>query len=191
MAVVERIEIVAPLSAGAAALGLWAGRAWTSSARGREQMDRLKARLPWVGGVVRAHTVTQLARTLAALITAGMPLVEAMRVTAEALTNRDAARRLSHAAGRVLEGEGLAQALADERLVPDSGAKMIEAGEASGDLEHLLDEVGVYYEELLAHHLDRVTSLVEPALMLVMGVLVGGIIVVMYLPIFNMASVIR
>jgi type IV pilus assembly protein PilC len=91
----------------------------------------------------------------------------------------------------VTEGASLAQAVRDTALLPPMAARMIEVGEASGGLDAMLAEVALFHEELLDTRLARVMALVEPLLMLLMGLLVGGIIIVMYLPVFQMADVIK
>jgi type IV pilus assembly protein PilC len=135
--------------------------------------------------------VAQLARSLSTLLAGGTPLVEAMHTAQESVTNRAYGMRLARAMRQVVEGGSLTQALKAENLMPDTALKMVEVGEASGKLDGMLAEVAQFYEETLDHRLARVMALIEPLLMLLMGILVGGTIVAMYLPIFNMAEVIK
>jgi type IV pilus assembly protein PilC len=99
--------------------------------------------------------------------------------------------RLDAATRQVTEGSSLAQAVRATALMPPMAARMIEVGEASGGLAAMLAEVARFYEDMLDGRLARVMTLVEPLLMLLVGVLIGGIIIVMYLPVFNMASIIK
>ncbi len=168
---------------------LW--RRWSATDRGRLAIDRFKERVPYFGEIQREVAVSQLARSLAALLAGGTPLVEALRTIQGAIPNRAYAERLKRATERVSGGDGLARAIREHTLMPPTAAKMIEVGEASGNLDDMLGEIAGFYEESLDNRLARLMTLMEPMLMLLMGVLIGGIIIVMYLPIFNMADIIR
>ena len=157
----------------------------------RRRVERLRERLPYVGELGRMSTAAQLARSLAALLGGGTPLVEALRTAAGSVERRLDLDRLEAATRQVTEGSSLAQAVRATALMPPMAARMIEVGEASGGLSAMLGEIARFYEELLDSRLARVMTLVEPLLMLLMGILIGGIIIVMYLPVFNMASVIK
>lgn len=172
-------------------LGWLAWRQWMTREAARIRLDRFKERLPIIGAVLRDNAIAQFARTLATLLTGGTPLVEAMRITRESLGNRARAQRLAEATKQVMEGKSLAQALLAAALMPVTAIKMIEVGEATGSLDTLLAEVAGFFEESLAHTLARMMTLIEPLLMLLMGVLVGGTIIVMYLPIFYIVDVIK
>lgn len=170
----------------------WLGfRFWVSSDSGRLQADALKLRLPFSGAIRRSVLVAQTARTLATLLGGGMNVVDALRATAEGTPNRAYAQGLRQTLKTVVEGGGVASAILNAQVLPLSAAKMLEAGEAAGDLAGPLSDVADYYEEQLESQLTRLTLLIEPVLMLIMGVFVGGVIVVMYLPIFSVASVIQ
>lgn len=190
-AVVERLHLLLPLGiAGAAALVALAAFSQRTEA-GRLAWGRLREHLPFYGALHRALLVAHTARTLATLLGAGLPMVEALEVTRAALPNAAYAGRLARVRDRVGEGQSLAQAMGGEDVLPGTGLKLVEAGEASGSLPDLLQEIARYYEEVLEHALGRTMALVEPSLMLLMGVLIGGIIVVMYLPIFQLADVLQ
>jgi type IV pilus assembly protein PilC len=191
LGLVGRLQLVLPAAAGLALIGFWARRNWLSSDAGRLQRDRLRERLPYIGELARTAIAAQLARTLATLLSGGTPLVEALRTAAGSLGNHLYRERLEHTMRLVTEGASLAQAVRDTALLPPMAARMIEVGEASGGLDAMLAEVALFHEELLDTRLARVMALVEPLLMLLMGLLVGGIIIVMYLPVFQMADVIK
>jgi type IV pilus assembly protein PilC len=135
--------------------------------------------------------VAQMARTISALLAGGVPLVEAMRITQGSVANRVHARRLANAATEVTQGRSLAQAVHATALMSGNAVKMIEVGEASGALGEMLAEIAAFHEDTLSHLLARLMALIEPMLMLLMGVLVGGTIIVMYLPVFSIVSVIK
>lgn len=175
-------------------IGVAAGFAWrafVAAPAGRLRVDRLKMRLPLLGDINRHVAIAQLARTLSTLLSGGTPLVEAMSTTRESLANRAEANALERAVALVTEGKSLAQAMQASGSMPNTALKMIEVGEALGNLDGMLAEIAEYYEDLVANKLTRLTALVEPMMMLLMGVLIGGIIVVMYLPIFYMVDIVK
>lgn len=157
----------------------------------RIRIDELKEKIPLMGGVYRHTGSAQLARTLETLLSGGTTLVEAMQITAESLPNRYRAELLKEVRRQVMEGVSLAAAMASTKILNATAIKMIEVGEAGGGLEDMLTEVAVFHEEALSNSLTRMMSLIEPILMLLMGVFVGGIIIVMYLPIFYIVDVVK
>ncbi|HKK06815.1 MAG TPA: type II secretion system F family protein [Gammaproteobacteria bacterium] len=188
---VQHLYLYGPIAAAVVVAAWLSLRAWLRTPSGRERMDALKTNLPVLGGMSRLHAVAQTSRTLSTLLRGGTPLVDAMATAADAVSNRAFGRRLLSARQRVIDGENLASAMKEENLLPGTAVKMVEAGEASGNLEGLLADIAAYYEETLEHNMARATALIEPALMLLMGITVGGIIIVMYLPIFSMADIIQ
>lgn len=188
---VEYLYLYIPVVAGAVLVAWQAWRHWRQGAVARMRIDRLKTRLPLWGTVYRHIGAAQLARTLATLLAGGTPLVEAMRTTAASLPNRFQAERLLQATQGVVEGKGLAESFRATELVPNTALKMIEVGEASGNLDSMLAEIAGYYEERVADQLARAMALVEPFMMLLIGILIGGIILVMYLPIFYMVEIVK
>ena len=188
---VEHMPVIAPAVA-LLAVGAWFGwRAWTATEPGRMAVDRLKERIPYIGGINRIAAVAQLARSISTLLAGGTPLVEAMRTVQESMTNRAYSARLVRATQQVTEGGSLATAVREAQLMPETAIKLVEVGETSGKLDAMLAEVAQFYEEALDHRLTRLMAMIEPLLMLLMGILVGGTIITMYLPIFNMADVIK
>ena len=157
----------------------------------RIRIDALKERIPLLGGIYQHTASAQLARTLGTLLSGGTTLVEAMQITAESLPNRYRAELLKEVKRQVMEGVSLASAMASTKILASTAVKMIEVGEAGGGLEDMLTEVAIFHEEALSNRLTRMMSLIEPILMLLMGVFVGGIIIVMYLPIFYIVDVIK
>jgi type IV pilus assembly protein PilC len=188
---VDRAPLVAAAAAAALVFGAWAWRRLLSSDAGRRRRDRLRERLPWFGPLARLASTAQLARALSTLLAGGTPLVEALRTAASSLENRLHLDRLEAATLSVTEGASLAQAVRAASLMPPMAVRLIEVGEASGGLDAMLAEVAQFHEELLDQRLARVMTLIEPLLMLLMGVLIGGIIIVMYLPVFHLANVIK
>lgn len=191
LAVVDRIDVVAPVLAAVALALVWIWRKWNVTENGRRQLDGLRERIPYIGELIRLATAGQIARSLSTLLAGGTPLVEALHTVSSSLANQIYLDRLQAATERVTGGMSLAQAARVTALMPPMAVRMIEVGEASGGLETMLAEVAEFYEELLDARLARVMALVEPMLMLLTGVLIGGIIIVMYLPVFHMADIIK
>ncbi|MDT3706342.1 MAG: type II secretion system F family protein [Thiobacillus sp.] len=191
MALVERAYVVVPLVIAAVAVCVWGWRRWTSTIDGRRQVDQMKEKLPYLGELQRIVSAAQLARSLSTLLAGGTPLVDALRTAAGSLGNQVHLDRLEAATQRVVGGESLNRAVRATRLLPETAARMVEVGEASGSLDTMLAEVAQFYEDILDARLARSMALIEPLLMLLMGLIIGGIIIVMYLPIFRMAEVIK
>lgn len=191
MALVERAYVVVPLAFAAVAACVWGWRRWTSTANGRRQVDRIRESLPYLGELQRVVSAAQLARSLSTLLAGGTPLVDALRTAAGSLSSQLHLDRLEDATGRVIGGESLNRAVRATNLMPETAARMVEVGEASGGLDTMLAEIAQFYEDILDARLARAMALIEPLLMLLMGLIIGGIIIVMYLPIFRMAEVIK
>jgi type IV pilus assembly protein PilC len=191
LSIVDHFYIALPALAGAVVLTVWGWRRWLSTAAGRRQLARLRERLPYLGELARIVVAAQLARSLSTLLAGGTTLVEALRTVASSLTNQLYLDRLEITTQQVTEGSSLARAVRASALMPPMAARMIEVGEASGGLDAMLAEVAQFYEEVLDSRIERAMALIEPLLMLLMGLLIGGIIIVMYLPVFHMADIIK
>lgn len=191
MHVVEHIYIYLPILLGILLLMFAAYRFWVATDGGKLQRDKLVLRLPLFRHIVKMNIAGQLSRMLATLLSGGMPLVEAMATVAESVNNRVYAGGLWQARKQVTEGVPLHQAMAELELFEPTTLKIIQAGETAGNLDEMLAEVAGYQEEVLEHQLSRLMAFVEPALMLLMGVFIGGIIIAMYLPIFSVAEVVK
>lgn len=188
---VNHLPVYGSALIGASALGWWAWHGWAATAAGRLRIDSAKQHIPLLGAVYRDVVVAQLARSLATLLAGGTPLVEALRTSQSSLTNALAVRQLADVADKVTDGVALAQAFKDTALFPPTAIKLVEVGEASGSLDQMMAQIAEFYEDVLSNRLTSVMALVEPVLMMLMGVLIGGVIIVMYLPIFYMAEVIK
>lgn len=191
IAAVEQFYVTLPLVLAVTVLSLLLYRAWIATERGRLAADRIKLSIPLMGLFSRTYSMAQMTRMLSTLLASGMHLVETLSTVADSLSNRAFAGRLAAAAAQVREGESLAAALGAEKLLPRTALKLIQAGEAAGNLAEMLGEVARHHEQLLENQMARLLALIEPALMLLLGIFVGGIIVVMYLPIFSMAEVVQ
>lgn len=161
---------------------------WRRTPQGQWTIDSLLLQLPLLGDVILKNQVIRLTRTLATVLAGGIPLLSALQVTAKAMTNKVFAHSLVAAMNHVREGMSLSQSLKLEAFLPRMTTEMIEVGETTGALETMLLEVSEFHEGELDLQLSRLTTWIEPVLLIGMGAMVGGIVIIMYLPIFQLAG---
>lgn len=176
-----------PGFAGLVILGL-IGRAYYATSAGRLVVDRLLLRVPIVGPIFVKHYTVQLTRTLATILAGGTPLVEALSVARGAISNRYVSVGVAGTVAEIREGTTLAAALDRPKVFPKLAVEMLSVGEETGSLPTMLHDVAEFYEGDLDLRLTQLTTWIEPVLLLIMGVLVGAIVIVMYLPVFQMAG---
>ncbi|MBM41977.1 MAG: hypothetical protein CL483_08665 [Acidobacteria bacterium] len=152
-------------------------------------LDRLILRVPAVGKIAARFATSQLARTLATLLGGGIPLVNAIDVASRSLGNRFFADQLTLVGQRVREGEALASALAERKVFPEVAIKMVEVGESTGSLREMLISVADFFDEEIDTQLGRFVTIIEPALLVVMGVVIAGLLIALYMPLLQMGSV--
>ncbi len=158
---------------------------WSRSEEGGAAFDRLKFRLPLVGDTSLKFQVAQFCRTLATLLTGGTPLVAGLQTAADAMDSALLRGSISRATQMVREGDSLNAALASTQIMPPLALDMIEVGESSGALAPMLTSVAEFYEEEVNIRLSAMVSLIEPAILVFMGLLVAFILISLYLPIFS------
>ncbi len=159
--------------------------AWSRSEEGGVAVDRMKFRLPVVGETILKFQVAQFTRTLSTLLTGGTPLVAGLQTAGDAIESRLLRGTISSATQRVREGESLHSSLSATGIMPELALDMIEVGESSGALAPMLTSVAEFYEEEVNLRLGAMVSLIEPAILIFMGLLVAFILVSLYLPIFS------
>jgi type IV pilus assembly protein PilC len=167
------------------------GQAWYRTPAGRLAVDRYLLRMPVIGSILVKHYTIQLTRTLATVLSGGTPLVDALDISRGAISNRFIAGGLADAAGEIREGSTLASALERPKMLPKLAIEMLSVGEETGSLEPMLRDVAEFYDGDLDVRLTQLTTWIEPVLLLIMGVVVGGIVIIMYLPIFQMAETVQ
>lgn len=178
-----RIYILSALAA--FLLGIVGVFFWSRSEEGGVAFDRLVFRLPLLGDTLLKFQASQFCRTLATLLTGGTPLVGALQTAAESIGSRLVRGSVKNATQMVREGESLHGALASGRVMPELALDMIEVGESSGALAPMLNSVAEFYEEEVSLRLGAMVSLIEPILLVCMGLLVAFILISLYLPIFS------
>jgi len=170
--------------AGAALLFL----GWVKRPGQRKRLDRAILRLPMIGPIAQKFSTSQGARTLATLLGGGIPLVNALEVTSRSLSNQYMAGELTTAAQQVREGRSLAIAMQESGAFPDVAIKMVEVGESTGALQEMLNSLADFYDEEIDTNLSRFVTIIEPALLVVMGIVIAGLLLSLYLPLFNLSS---
>ncbi|MBN8732870.1 MAG: type II secretion system F family protein [Acidobacteria bacterium] len=163
-------------------------RLWAQTDRGKEQIESIQRRLPIVGEIWTKYQVAQLGRVLSTLLVGGIPLVQALETAGESLGARTLKRALSLARQSVKEGQPLSGALQKTGVFPGLAIDMIEVGESTGALPAMLNSVAEFYEEDVNTRMTASLALIEPAIMLFMGVFVAFVLVALYLPIFSLAD---
>lgn len=172
-------------------LGVFGYQAYVKTEEHRQRLDKFMLSIPFVGSLLQLRVTAQMTRTMASLLSSGMTMVDAMKKTAFVLSNRAYAKKLEHASELIISGESFSSSLKQQKLISGSAHKILKAGEKAGNIADMLDEIADYLEQVLSYQLTRFTSILEPLLMLIVGIAVGGIILVMYLPIFSMAEIIQ
>lgn len=165
-----------------------AARAYYKTAAGRLAVDRFMLKVPLFGPIAVKHNTVQLTRTLGTILASGIPLVDALQSAKGAVSNRWIAKGMAGAVDDIREGVTLAAAVSRPQVLPNLAIEMLSVGEETGSLDGMLRDIAEFYEADLDTRLTQLTTWIEPALLLVMGVLVGGIVIVMYLPVFQMAG---
>jgi len=161
---------------------------WKQSDRGAEQIDKFLLALPLVGEIRLKYQVANFSRILATLLQGGLPLVPAMETAGSSMTSRQMLNGIIKAAERVREGQGLAKSLETQNLFPDLAVEMLEVGESTGALPAMLGSVAEFYEEDVQTALGAAMALIEPVILIVMAVFVGGILISLYMPIFTLGA---
>ena len=176
---------------GTVTIGSLAFAAWIRQPGQRRQFDHALLTVPFVGETVRKFITAQMARTLGTLLGGGIPLVNSMEVTARSVGNQYIGKELDIVTQNVREGQGLAASLAARRVVPDVALKMIEVGESTGSLQDMLSSLADFYDEEVETAVSRFVTVIEPALLVAMGVVIALLVLALYMPLFQLSSVVN
>jgi len=172
-------------------LAAWAAfYAWVRQPGQGARFDYLLMKLPLFGASVRKFATAQLARTLATLLGGGIPLVNALEIASRSTGNRHMGREMGIVAQRVREGQGFAATLLERNVVPDVAIKMIEVGESTGALQEMLNSLADFYDEEIETEVGRFVTVIEPALLIIMGIVISAIVLALYLPLFELTAVV-
>jgi type IV pilus assembly protein PilC len=163
---------------------------WGRRPAQRHRLDRWVLDLPLVGETARKFYTTQLARMLGTLLGGGIPLVNALEISARSVSNRHLSHELERVRVRVQEGQGFANALRERGIFPDVAVKMVEVGESTGALQEMLNSLAEFYDEEIETEVGRLITLVEPVLLVFMGIVIAVVVLALYMPLFELSSVI-
>jgi type IV pilus assembly protein PilC len=163
---------------------------WVKQPGQRIQLDAMLLRLPWAGETVRKFATSQFARTLATLLGGGLPLVNSLEVAGGAMTNRYLARELEEVTRQVREGKSFSAAMLERGVFPDVSVKMVEVGESTGALQEMLNSLADFYDEDIETEVARFITLIEPVILVIMGVVIAAVVLALYMPLFELSSVV-
>ena len=170
---------------------VWLFKRWITTEKGRAAWDRFKLRVPVFGKLVHKTALVRFSRTLASLLRAGVPILESLDITSDTVGNTVMVRAVEDVQSAVQTGESMATPLAKHAIFPPMVVQMIAVGEETGAVDTMLDKIGEFYEQEVEATVDALTSLLEPLLIVVMGGAVGGMVVALYMPMFNIIKLIQ
>ena len=166
-------------------------RRWINTESGRAIWDRFKLRVPIFGPLVRKTALARFSRTLASLTRAGVPILESLEIVADTAGNVVVSDAVHDTQRAVKAGDSIARPLEQHEVFPPMVVQMMAVGEETGALDEMLEKIAEFYEQEVEATVDALTSLIEPILIVIMGVMVGGMIVALYLPLFNIINLIE
>jgi len=166
-------------------------RAVLRSDRGREVWDRFSLRMPIFGELLRKNAVAKFTRTLGTMISSGVPILDSLEIVAKTSGNKVVEHAVMKTRDRIAEGKTIAEPLAETGVFPPMVVQMITVGEATGALDVMLTKIADFYEDEVDVAVDALSTLLEPIMIIIIGGMVGGMLIAMYLPIFKLASVMQ
>jgi type IV pilus assembly protein PilC len=172
------------------ALGLFSLQWYYRREDGRRNIDRLLLRLPVLGSLLQRIAVARFSRTLGTMVSSGVPILESMDIVAKTAGNKIIEEAIIRARGSISEGKTIAEPLSESGVFPPMVTQMVGVGEATGALDAMLNKIADFYDEEVDSAVDALTSLLEPMLMVFLGVVIGGLVIAMYLPVFKLAGVV-
>jgi type IV pilus assembly protein PilC len=166
-------------------------RWWKGTPAGRFAWDTFKLRMPVFGPLVRKLALARFTRTFGTLVAAGVPILSSLDIVGDTAGNEVVARSVSKVRAAIKEGETIAKPLSESPVFPSMLVQMIAVGEETGALDAMLSKVADFYDEEVSAAVDGLTSLIEPLMMATMGLIVGGIVIALYLPMFQIITLIK
>jgi len=161
---------------------------WASTDAGSSRIDAIRVRMPVFGTIWLKYQVALFARTLSTLLTGGLPLVPSLETAARSISSKSIAKAVFTSVGRVREGKGLSDSLKQTGIFPELSTEMVEVGESTGALPQMLNFVAEFFEEDVQNALTASLALIEPIILIIMGIVVVTILIALYLPIFSLGQ---
>jgi type IV pilus assembly protein PilC len=173
-------------------LSVWGFMKWKKTESGRQKWDAFKLKVPMrIGDTVLKVTMARFSRTLSTLVAAGVDIIKALEITGQTSGNWVIEEALAGVRAKVHEGVPIAQPLVENEIFPPMVAQMVKIGEETGELEKMLSKIADFYEDEVDASVQSLTSIVEPIMMIGVGIMVGIIIISMYLPMFKMLTLVK
>ena len=185
IAVSNAMKTFFPLFVLGAGFGVWSLRRYVATPAGRRRWDAFKLRAPVFGQLAHKTALARFSRSLAALVRSGVPILDALEIVSETAGNAVVADAVAETQAAVKSGESLARPLEAHPIFPPMVVQMIAVGEETGALDELLEKIADFYDAEVEATVDALTSLIEPLLIVVMGIAVGGMVVALYMPMFS------
>ena len=163
--------------------------AYIKTPNGRMNFDKLQLRAPIFGPMLSKTAVARFTRTLGTLIKSGVPILDALQVSADSVGNSVVALAITNSRTKIKEGQSISVPLAESKIFPPMVTQMIMVGEESGELEEMLVNIANFYDQEVERAVEKLTSVIEPVMMALISVIIGTMVIAMYLPIFNMMNI--
>lgn len=179
------------LFAGAVGAFVWGLLKLKKTKTGTEVWDRMKMRMPVFGTLIHKIGMSRFARTFAALLRSGVPILETLRIVGQSSGNTMVEYAVQRTAAGIEKGDNLAAAMGQEKVFPPMLVRMVAAGEQTGKVDTMLEKISDFYDEEIEATLNGLTSLIEPLLIVFLGVVVGSIVICMFLPIFKLNQIVQ
>jgi len=191
MSLSDLAQTYGPYSVPLIVAAVWLFKRFYRTTAGRLVVDRVMLKLPVFGPLIQKVSVAAFTRTLGTLISSGVPIIDGLEITARTAGNKVVEGAVLSIIGAIKEGQTIAEPLSKQAIFPPMVVQMIEVGESAGALDTMLNKIADFYDEEVDTAVKSLTKLMEPALMVFLGTVVGGMVVAMYLPIFKMASAVE
>ncbi len=176
---------------GGAVLGVWGWFYFIKTKTGREFWDARRIKLPVFGAIAHKICLARFTRTLASLVRSGVPILEVLQIVSQTVGNVVMEKAIKTAATDIERGEGISAALGKNPIFPSMVIRMLSAGEQTGNIDSMLERVANFLDEEIEATLSGLMSLIEPMLIVFLGVVIGGMVICMFLPIFNLANIVN
>jgi type IV pilus assembly protein PilC len=170
--------------------GVWLWLRFIKTPKGRDFWDQKRIKLPIFGSIAHKICLARFTRTLASLVRSGVPILEVLQIVSQTVDNTVLEKAIKAASSDIERGEGISQALSKHPVFPSMIIRMLSAGEQTGNIDTMLERVSDFLDEEIETTLAGLMSLLEPILIVMLGIIVGGMVICMYLPIFNLGNIV-
>jgi type IV pilus assembly protein PilC len=170
---------------------IWGCSYYIKTKKGREMWDARRIKLPIFGPIAQKICLVRFTRTLASLVRSGVPILDVLQIVSQTVGNVVLERAVKAAAQDIERGEGISNALGKHQVFPSMIIRMLSAGEQTGNIDDMMERVSKFLDEEIENSLSSLMSLIEPLLIVFLGIVIGGMVICMYLPIFNLGNIVN